>query len=106
MSVAEDGTLLSPLTSAIASYKVPTWGFGSSTDVYGQYTLNLANGIKATNGGIGIPTSYTGGHCCWNQFYNPSYRLNGKSIYEWALQYTSGASAPASSQSAVSPVSL
>jgi len=106
MSVAEDGTLISPLTSAIASYKVPTWGFGSPTDVYGQYTLNIVSGMNAITSGLGISTSYSGGHCCWNQFYNPTYRMNGKSIYEWALQYTSGASAPASSQSAVSPVSL
>ena len=106
MSVAEDGSLISALTSTIAALNVPTWGFGSPTDVYGQYTLNLVNGINAVKSGLGIPTSYTGGHCCWNQFYNPTYRLNGKSIYEWALQFTSAGVPTAGAQSTVAAISL
>lgn len=26
-------------------------------------------------------------HCCWEQYYNPSYRENGMNVYEWLLQY-------------------
>lgn len=31
-------------------------------------------------------TLYTGGHCCWNTFYNPSWTENGESIYTWMLK--------------------
>ncbi|HEY8957186.1 prolyl oligopeptidase family serine peptidase [Chitinophaga sp.] len=26
-------------------------------------------------------------HCCWEQYYNPSYREDGMNIYEWLLQF-------------------
>ena len=29
-------------------------------------------------------TTYTGGHCCWSNFYNPDYKEDGKNIYDWA----------------------
>lgn len=32
-------------------------------------------------------TTYSGGHGGWNAFYNPSYRENGRNIYEWCKQY-------------------
>ena len=69
------------------------WGFGSPTDTHGANTLNLiwyVNNIKAN---YGLSTSYSGGHCCWGQFYNPSFTQNGLNIYQWALQYTQGAAA-------------
>ena len=30
-------------------------------------------------------TVYSGGHCCWNDFYDPNYREGGQNIYEWLL---------------------
>jgi len=31
-------------------------------------------------------TQYSGGHCCWNTFYNPTWVENGESIYTWMLK--------------------
>jgi pimeloyl-ACP methyl ester carboxylesterase len=29
---------------------------------------------------------YSGGHCCWNNWYNPTWNQNGESIYTWMLK--------------------
>jgi hypothetical protein len=34
---------------------------------------------------VGSSTQAQSGHCCWNDYYNPSYREAGKNIYEWAM---------------------
>ena len=85
-------------TNLIAS-NVRTWGFGSpSQDLYGGFVINLVNDINALKPGFAVGTSYSGGHCCWGQFYDPNFRQSGMSMYEWALQYTAGtASTPPSS---------
>src|SRR5690606_34935260 len=31
-------------------------------------------------------TMYSGGHCCWNDFYKPQFTENGESIYTWMLK--------------------
>jgi hypothetical protein len=31
-------------------------------------------------------TLYSGGHCCWNTFYDPTWVENGESIYTWMLK--------------------
>jgi hypothetical protein len=31
-------------------------------------------------------TLYSGGHCCWNTFYNPTWVENGESIYSWMMK--------------------
>jgi hypothetical protein len=80
----------------IVKNNVQLWGFGSATDVHGANTLNLVLDANADKANYALSTAYSGGHCCWEQFYDPNYRLNGKSIYEWALQYTQGVSAPPS----------
>ncbi|HEY4290856.1 MAG TPA: carbohydrate-binding protein [Puia sp.] len=93
----------------IVKDNVQLWGFGSATDVHGANTLNLVLDVNADRPNYAISTAYSGGHCCWEQFYNPTYRLNGKSIYEWALQYTQGVSAPPSTPPAapvVNPVAV
>ena len=73
----------------IVADDVHIWGFGSPSDTHGANTLALVtwyiSNIKAN---YGVSTSYTGGHCCWGQFYNPSFTQNGMNIYQWALQYT------------------
>lgn len=80
------------------------WGFGSMTDGLGIQTRVLVQGAFGGNGGsatgigaLGRFTSYTGGHCCWGQFYNPAYTevINGKTIniYQWLLQFSKGVTA-------------
>jgi len=72
----------------IVTDSIGAWGFGS-TDEQGQNTLQLAWYCNQIKPGWMITTSYVGGHCCWGQFYNPTFTQNGMSIYQWALQYTS-----------------
>lgn len=85
--------------NTIISKNIRTWGFGSESDVLGQNVHLLITGNYGGNscnctgiGALGRFTSYTGGHCCWNQFYNPTYTevINGTtmSMYQWMLQFT------------------
>lgn len=71
------------------------WMFGSPTDTHGANTQGWDYIVNNKNPGFNPPlsrfTSYTGGHCCWNNFYVPTYtdNVNGvtMSIYQWMLQY-------------------
>ncbi|MCL6524176.1 MAG: putative Ig domain-containing protein [Thermoflavifilum sp.] len=71
------------------------WGFGDPNgDIWGLRTMQGMDSINAYAPGHARFTAYSGGHCCWNRYYNPTYRevINGKSmnIYEWMLQYARG----------------
>jgi len=71
------------------------WGFGDPiTDALGGWTQRGMDSINRYAPGYARFTAYSGGHCCWNRYYNPTYRetINGKSIniYEWMLQYARG----------------
>jgi hypothetical protein len=97
MSAAIDGTFDPQYAKTIVANNVGTWGFGSPLqDLFGAYTINLVNDVNAIKPGFAVGTSYSGGHCCWGQFYDPNFKQNGMSMYEWALQYTQGTSAPPS----------
>ena len=92
MSAVIDGNQDPQYAKNLIASNVRTWGFGSpSQDLYGGYTINLVNDINALKPGFAVGTSYSGGHCCWGQFYDPNFRQSGMSMYEWALQYTAGA---------------
>ncbi|MBC7935621.1 MAG: hypothetical protein H7Y86_09760 [Rhizobacter sp.] len=60
------------------------WAFEGNMDLRGldqiRDTMNAAVPNSARY------TLYTGGHCCWNNFYNPSFTENGESIYSWMLK--------------------
>lgn len=93
----------------IVANNVQLWGFGSPTDTHGANTLGLIYYTNLLKTNYATETSYSGGHCCWGQFYDPNYQIKGKSIYEWALQYTQGVSAPPSttpSAPVASPVAV
>ena len=93
--MSENG--MSPLipeqADSITAEKIGAWGFGS-TDEQGQNTLQLAWYCNQIIPGWMLTTSYVGGHCCWGQFYDPTFTQNGMSIYQWALLYTSAAPVP------------
>ena len=79
----------------IASDSIHAWGFGDpSGDIWGLRTEQGMDSINTYAPGHARFTAYSGGHCCWNRYYNPTYRetINGKSIniYEWMLQYARG----------------
>lgn len=84
------------------SKNVRAWGFGSESDALGQNTHLWISGNYGGNscnctgiGALGRFTAYTGGHCCWNTFYVPTYTesIGGTTMnmYQWMLQFnTSG----------------
>lgn len=68
--------------------QIETWFFSGSSD--GGYTANATAYSQDCN--IQYPGSsrlniYGGGHCCWNTYYNISWRdvSTGRSIWEWML---------------------
>jgi dienelactone hydrolase len=74
--------------SLIAQNKIKTWFFAGNID--GGYTLNATNYFNDCN--TEYPNSsklsiYSGGHCCWNSFYTPTWHdpSTGLSIWEWML---------------------
>lgn len=60
------------------------WAFEGNNDLRGydkvRDTMNKAVTSSARY------TLYTGGHCCWNNFYTPTYMENEESIYTWMLK--------------------
>jgi hypothetical protein len=94
MSENASAGLMQAEADSIVSENVGAWGFGS-TDPQGMNTLSIAWYANVSKAGSMVTTSYSGGHCCWGQFYNPGFTQNGMSIYQWMLQFTTGVSAAA-----------
>ena len=60
------------------------WGFEGTSDYRG---MDQIRDVMNSN----IPASaryflYTGGHCCWNTWYVPTWNENGESVYTWMLK--------------------
>lgn len=77
----------------IVGDSIRMWSFGSDpADNYGTQAKALTQMMNDIKPGFARFTDYDGGHCCWGQFYTPSYKetINGQSmnIYEWALQFS------------------
>ncbi|RYY53916.1 MAG: T9SS type A sorting domain-containing protein [Chitinophagaceae bacterium] len=60
------------------------WGFEGTQD--GRYMWLIRDIMNLTSPGSAKYTHYVGGHCCWNNWYDPNYRENGENIYEWMLK--------------------
>lgn len=60
------------------------WAFEGNNDLRGldqiRDTMNRAVPGSARY------TLYVGGHCCWNNFYDPNFTENGESIYTWMMK--------------------
>ena len=102
MSAVTNAPTEQPIAANIVNSDINYWGFGSMTDVWGVHTIEIQQFIDQIKPNLAISTTYSGGHCCWEQFYTPTYTSNGMNIYQWMLQYTQGASAPPSSTSSSS----
>ena len=76
----------------IASNKVPAWAFHNNDDdlVPVSSTRRYANIINAENPPVPVRLTIwpSGGHDAWTLASDPSYREEGKNMYEWMLQYT------------------
>ncbi len=76
------------------------WGFQGDQDGSRQMP-DIADTLNKYAPGSAKITIYSGGHCCWNDFYDPNYRENGQNIYEWLLSQkrTGSPTPPAPNQS-------
>lgn len=87
------------------------WGFGDQiNDVHGVKTQTLTTLMNNTRPGIakftGNADGYTGGHCCWNTYLNPTYTAtkwgSSMSVYQFLL-YIGGPSSNAWASSTTPP---
>ena len=60
------------------------WAFEGNSDLRGLDQIRDTMNRAVT--GSARYTLYIGGHCCWNNFYDPSFTENGESIYTWMLK--------------------
>ncbi|RYF84600.1 MAG: hypothetical protein EOO03_14565, partial [Chitinophagaceae bacterium] len=60
------------------------WAFEGNMDLRGLDQIR--DTMNSAVSGSARYTLYNGGHCCWNNFYNPSFTENGESIYTWMLK--------------------
>lgn len=64
---------------------VNTWLFNGLQDGGSIESMQTAFAAMKSQGVNVRGTWYQGGHCCWNNFYNPAYKEDGKNIYEFML---------------------
>ncbi len=75
----------------IAAGNLPVWAFQSQDDQ--QFNATTVTDFIASINSFqpAVPAKITlwpnGGHDAWTRAIEPSYRENGKNIYEWMLQY-------------------
>ncbi len=60
------------------------WSFEGDMDLRGNDKIR--DTMNKYVPGSNRYTLYSGGHCCWNTFYNPTWVENGESIYTWMLK--------------------
>lgn len=92
----------SSIADSVAKYGYGYLAFGSPTDTHGQNNLAVAYYLNSRHPGYTITMqytdpvthqvttwngwAYTGGHCCWEQFYDPTFTIGGINIYQYALK--------------------
>jgi hypothetical protein len=74
--------------SLVAQNNIETWFFTGNSD--GVFTANATNYSSQCNTeypGSSRLNVYSGGHCCWNNYYNVNWNdpASGLSIWEWML---------------------
>ena len=61
------------------------WGFEGTLD-YRKMDL-VRDKLNSTVAGSARYTQYVGGHCCWNTWYDPTWKdTDGETIYTWMLK--------------------
>ena len=75
----------------IAGNKVPAWAFHNDDDpvVTVNSTRRYARMINAADPAAAVRVTIwpTGGHDAWTRASDPSYKENGKNMYEWMLGF-------------------
>jgi alpha-tubulin suppressor-like RCC1 family protein len=100
MSADFNAGCMQAMGDTLAARKIGLWGFGDPVnDTHGANTSGIVYYANQWIAGSGRFTSYSGGHCCWNQFYDPAHRetFSGftRSIYEWLLSYSTATASTA-----------
>jgi predicted peptidase len=94
MSAQFNGGHQKSIADSAFAHKTGLWGFGSPSDTHGANTLGIIYFANQDSAGYAQSTSYTGGHCCWGQFYTPTFtqawRGNTVNIYQFMLGYKAG----------------
>lgn len=90
LNIPQGDSVRSTWAFQAVSDSIPNWGFGSDpSDGHGVNTHIYIDFMNLKVPGYSRFTNYSGGHCCWGQFYNPSYTENiggtNMSIYQWML---------------------
>jgi pimeloyl-ACP methyl ester carboxylesterase len=69
--------------------RVPLWGFCGTSDAFYPFMSHFF--VLLTKAGYyNLFTAAAGSHngAFWNTYYSPSYKFNGLSVYDWAMQYS------------------
>lgn len=85
-SAIDDKNLYHFRNTAIAG--VHCWYFGGSDELF--FLENAQRYADSTNKyqeGLARVTITPFRHCCWKELYDPNFRQEGMSIYEWLLQF-------------------
>ncbi|MBC8034079.1 MAG: T9SS type A sorting domain-containing protein [Chitinophagaceae bacterium] len=87
-----------PLANVIAQSNLPVWATHNDQDpnVNSFLTSYWVAGINSPTGNIQPPTPPAiitifpnrNKHDAWTETYDPTYKRNGKNVYEWMLQYS------------------
>ena len=87
----------------MANANLPVWAFHNKIDptVTPNNTIgfvtDMNNSLPAPNPLAKMTIFNASGHDSWTATYNPSYRENGKNVYEWMLQYSRDTTIPVTS---------
>lgn len=66
---------------------IPSWGFCGDQDGFHDKMARYFQLMQQLGYVAPFITLVGEGHCCWNTRYDPNYKMNGLSIYDWALQF-------------------
>jgi hypothetical protein len=82
--------------STVAGNGMNVWAFADDVPNVEDYYTTTTSIVSAFNNAVSNSAKFTGrslGHCCWNDYYDPSYREYDNdgsndyvNIYEWALK--------------------
>ncbi|PZR28103.1 MAG: hypothetical protein DI535_08070 [Citrobacter freundii] len=83
----------------IAKYNLPVWAFHNSDDPEVSVSSTTTYVERINQAPAPVPAARmtifnASGHDAWTRAYDPSYKENGKNIYEWMLQYSRGGTPP------------
>ncbi len=84
----------------IANANLPVWAFHNNGDPtapvsYTNDFVSFINSVVPAPNPLAKKTIFmVSGHDAWTQAYNPSYRENGKNVYEWMLTYSRSGTQP------------